>query len=344
MQIAQNIKRLRQERNISQNQLARELNITPQAVSKWENGQASPDIELLPKLAKFFAVSIDELFETTQYERVKSIKDSIDDCKGMDSKEFVETEEFLSKLLSADAENADALVTLGNLYIYYAKLLKEKAVALGKKALLRDKDNIAAIHIINNGMDGENYDYKDEHHYWLARYFTDSLQKNHNENVIPYLLDNLIADEKYEDAINLLPILRKSKAADSYEFYSAILKYYTKGADSVEDVLSRLEIIYANDPETLYKIAYLWAKNRENVGAVRCWEKALRRMDNPRLIDPLEQIAACALLEGQSELARKTYLGIIDILRTDWNIESSEEIRTIKRYINELEKEEGEGP
>ena len=70
MQIAQNIKRLRQERNISQNQLARELNITPQAVSKWENGQASPDIELLPKLAKFFAVSIDELFETTQYERV----------------------------------------------------------------------------------------------------------------------------------------------------------------------------------------------------------------------------------------------------------------------------------
>ncbi len=38
MQIAQNIKRLRQERNISQNQLAMELNITPQAVSKWENG------------------------------------------------------------------------------------------------------------------------------------------------------------------------------------------------------------------------------------------------------------------------------------------------------------------
>ena len=36
--------------------------MTPQAVSKWENGASMPDISLLPKLAKIFGVSIDELF------------------------------------------------------------------------------------------------------------------------------------------------------------------------------------------------------------------------------------------------------------------------------------------
>lgn len=338
MEIAQTIRKLRQERGISQSQLARKLNITPQAVSKWENGLASPDIELLPKLAKALGVSIDDLFETTQKEKVKNIADAVDDCKGMDSKEFLESEEFLRTILLADADNADTLVILGDLYLYYAKLLKEKAVELGKKALQRNADSIAAIHIINNGMDGENYDYKRGHHYWLDSYFTDVLQKQHNENVVPYLLDNLIADEKFEEAIQLLPILKQEKIAHLYEFYMTIIKLAKNPSKTIEKELSRLEIIYANDSETLYKIAYVWAKYNDVENAMRCWKKVFQRVETARFIDPLEQIANCSLIVGQLDRAHEAYLKIIDILHTDWNIESSEEILRIKRYINELEK------
>ena len=48
---AQRIITLRKELSMTQEQLAQELGITAQAVSKWETGQSYPDITLLPKLA-----------------------------------------------------------------------------------------------------------------------------------------------------------------------------------------------------------------------------------------------------------------------------------------------------
>ncbi len=56
-----NIARLRRERKITQEELADFLGVTKAAVSKWENRQTMPDILLLPQLASFFEVTIDEL-------------------------------------------------------------------------------------------------------------------------------------------------------------------------------------------------------------------------------------------------------------------------------------------
>ena len=59
--IGQNIANLRKEKGVKQDELARALNISAQAVSKWENG-GTPDIELIPAIADFFGVSTDALF------------------------------------------------------------------------------------------------------------------------------------------------------------------------------------------------------------------------------------------------------------------------------------------
>lgn len=59
--LAENIARLRRRRQITQEELADYLGVTKAAVSKWENRQTTPDILLLPQLASFFGVTIDEL-------------------------------------------------------------------------------------------------------------------------------------------------------------------------------------------------------------------------------------------------------------------------------------------
>ena len=59
--IGENIKRLRTESNLTQEQLAEALNVSSVAVSKWERGDTMPDISMLPRLAYYFRVSIDEL-------------------------------------------------------------------------------------------------------------------------------------------------------------------------------------------------------------------------------------------------------------------------------------------
>ena len=42
--------------------LAEKLGITPQSVSRWENGQSRPDVDMLPRLAAFFGITVDALF------------------------------------------------------------------------------------------------------------------------------------------------------------------------------------------------------------------------------------------------------------------------------------------
>lgn len=59
------IKALRQAENITQETLALHLCVTPQAVSRWENEASMPDITMLPALAYFFGVTIDELLQYT---------------------------------------------------------------------------------------------------------------------------------------------------------------------------------------------------------------------------------------------------------------------------------------
>ena len=61
IQIAENIRKHRIKQGLTQGDIAILLSVSPQAVSRWENGQAFPDITLLPLLAKYLNVSIDEL-------------------------------------------------------------------------------------------------------------------------------------------------------------------------------------------------------------------------------------------------------------------------------------------
>ena len=60
--LAANILKYRKKSGLSQDELAQKLGITFQAVSKWENAKAAPDITFLPIMADIFGCDIDELF------------------------------------------------------------------------------------------------------------------------------------------------------------------------------------------------------------------------------------------------------------------------------------------
>ena len=61
IRIGENIKRLRLEKGITQEQLSEILGVSSVAVSKWERGETMPDISLLPKIAFYYQTTIDEL-------------------------------------------------------------------------------------------------------------------------------------------------------------------------------------------------------------------------------------------------------------------------------------------
>ena len=70
-QIGRQIAENRRAKGLPQEQLAEEFGVSPQAVSKWENGASCPDILILPQLADFFGITVDELLRGPRGEEVR---------------------------------------------------------------------------------------------------------------------------------------------------------------------------------------------------------------------------------------------------------------------------------
>ncbi len=69
LNLGNNIKKYRKEKDMTQEALAEHLGVSPQAVSRWENGTAYPDMEMIPSLANLFGVTTDVLFDMQQTQK-----------------------------------------------------------------------------------------------------------------------------------------------------------------------------------------------------------------------------------------------------------------------------------
>ena len=76
-QFAENLKKIRKEKNISQEQLAEELGVSRQAISKWESAQAYPEMDKIITLCRKFNLNIDDLL----HKDIKEVKGEEDTKK-----------------------------------------------------------------------------------------------------------------------------------------------------------------------------------------------------------------------------------------------------------------------
>ena len=76
--VGTSIKKLREEKGMTQDALAERLNVTRQAVSNWETGKTQPDIETLTHLAEIFNVSVERIiYGSERKERIVHVNRNI---------------------------------------------------------------------------------------------------------------------------------------------------------------------------------------------------------------------------------------------------------------------------
>ena len=78
MELGEQLQKLREQKNMSREELAQEMNVSRQAVYKWENNKGYPDIENLIKLSELYEITLDELIKN---DRTFQKKISIDEDK-----------------------------------------------------------------------------------------------------------------------------------------------------------------------------------------------------------------------------------------------------------------------
>ncbi|MBQ8641466.1 MAG: helix-turn-helix transcriptional regulator [Clostridia bacterium] len=134
------MKALRQKKGNTQEELATHLDISTQAVSKWERGERMPDITLLPGIAAYYNVTVDELLGVTEAKKQEKIE-KYWEKSGVLNREG-RTAEHLALWQEAEKEFPNTMEVLCQLmYAYFWTGKNEDAIRLGERILREDTEH-----------------------------------------------------------------------------------------------------------------------------------------------------------------------------------------------------------
>lgn len=334
------IKTLRLSKSMTQEQLAQRLRVSPQAVSKWENGVTLPDIQLLPELSILLGTSIDALFSMTDDKRMERIDNMLWDQRFLSREEFETEERFLKdKCLEPDAQ-ARATLLLAELYCKRAREYRELASPLARKAigLLPEYDK-AAHTALFEAEGGVFPDWNAVNHHRTIEFYKDFIARHPSQRrAYFWLLDLLIADGRCPEARKYLE--KMNRLGESYHsdlYLGMILEKEGKP----EEAAACWERMTQKDPDnwqSWFARADRLAKRCAYPEAIALYEKALALSPRPRFTDPVNAIAQLYEIQGQYEKAIEFYQKEIEIVREDWNETQGEAIDEPLRNIARLKE------
>ena len=139
MNIGNKIRELRKQRGITQEQLAESIGISFQAVSKWENNIALPDITLAPVLASYFGVSMDELFDFNLKEIEHAVRIITEKAYQYRESNPAESRRILEEGLKKYPENDILLNNL--LYVLDYSVKPDETIAIASKLIEKTNQN-----------------------------------------------------------------------------------------------------------------------------------------------------------------------------------------------------------
>ena len=340
MELGSKIKQLRLKSSLTQEQLADELGISPQSVSKWENAVAMPDITLLPKIAEIFGVSIDELFDLTVEQKLNRIENRMDFEEELPHDVFWEYEEFLKAQLADEHYKLRATSLLAYLYDHNMRAYAAKARKYAKESIRLQPDKKDCQWILNMAEGHFVWDWNLSNHNAAITFYREIVEKN-PDAALPYyyLIDNLIADHRTDEAEKYLSRLEELKSEKknllrTYRAFIALARYDVKTADEIMEDLAKE---CPNDPLVLFEVAQYYARKCEYDKAIEYYERAYENETrHPRYIDEPQAIAEIYEIMGDYKKAAEAYERVIDNQRNEWGMTEEAELKHSERELARL--------
>ena len=335
--IGSKIKALRLTKSMTQEQLAKALHVSAQAVSKWENNSSLPDIQLLPTLSVALGTSIDSLFSLTDENRFARIDNMLWDKRFLTQQEFETEERFLQEKCREDETRPRATLLLAQLYCKRAREYHDLASPLARRSLELDPDCKEAHNAIFDAENGAYLDWNATNHYRTIDFYKNFLA-THPDDHSAYLwfLDLLIADGRCAEAREVLDQMHRLKPTYNDDFY---LGRILLQEGHTNDALAQWEAMCAKYPDT-WEVYVMRASELAKLArydeAIADYEKTMALMPPPRFVDPAEAIAQICEIRGDYETAIACYEKVIDLMRTDWSEMQGEAIDAPQRDIARL--------
>lgn len=339
MDIGNQIKQLRLRRGITQEEMAQHFGITPQAVSKWERGAATPDIGLLPDLSAYFGVTIDALFAISDDTRMERIQNMLWDVRFLNPTDVESAREFLLRKAQQEPDNGRPHELLADMENHLAREHQDKAAEYAKEALNRDPKLRNAHGELISAMRGKIADWNGDSHYALIDFYKNYIEEHPMcKNAYLSILDQLIDD------------YRLTEAADYCKHYATIDKSYRQplyqGKIAWQDgrreeafaIWRQMEQDFPMEWCVYHNIADYLTRIGENAKAADYYRKAIDVQCAPRYTDPFEALAQLHERTENFAAAIAVLKEELDIFDKEWNFTTGETADAVHREIQRLER------
>lgn len=339
MEIGNQIKTLRSQRGITQEALAERLGVSAQAVSKWERGAATPDIQLLPALSAFFGVSIDELFALSDETRMERIQNMLWDERTLNPKTVEAERAFLLEKGRREKDNGEVYRLLADIEYQLSEEHRRAAVEYAREGIKREPENNGTHSSFVLASHGEWGAWYSIEHNELIDFYKEFVAEHPNwRSGYMWLIDQLIADNRLEEATLYTD---KMTAAVDTGYRTAMYRGEIAWADGRHDEALEIWDEMSRDFPDEFGV---WVRRGDYMAKIGRYEEAKAHYRKsmevqtrfPRWLDGISSIAHVCEIQGDYDGAIAAHEEELQLLRDEWKITSGEEAEQHLREISRL--------
>ena len=340
MEMGKEIRRLRSARGLTQEALAAALNVTAQTISKRECGNSVPDVQMLPEIAVYFGVTIDQLFTMTPEQQLDRLENAIDDHGMYDEAEERQLEQQLHGIAENPAYAGRAELMLTKLYNHQAEQYRLLAVEHGKTAAEKTNGDRDALSELANAWGSYIPDWDYRNHHALIEWFGDFCRRNpENRAAVMWLLDNLIDDRRLNEAREWLKQLERIDKTFRVPMYRYLIAEAAGDKEEAETQIKAMEAIAETEEWCCATtLGDIYTLRQEYDRAIEWYQKGQEIQPSPKYADSARSIAHICEIRSDKEGALAAYREELRIMKEEWGIISGEGREEVVRAIRKLQE------
>ncbi len=330
------IKRLRIEHSVTQEELAEYLEISFQAVSKWETGTTLPDITLLPKLAAFFGIRIDELFSVNHEDELERI-DTMLQRNTMTDQNYSYAKRILDGILQENPGDVDAMKRYAKVYLEKTNTDLLAAGQILEKAMELSPSDEEIYSLYRGVRGGSEYKHHSDND-WFIR-VCEPYAKKYPQNCGLYqmLIEAMISKRYFKRAEELLDVV-SFEGENKYmrEVLLGDISLAKGNEDAAKDIWSTIP---KENWLGQYEVGERFNRLNEYERAIECFNNAYEAQTAPHKMDMMYSLAFLHKKLGHFTEAKKEWELIIEALLSEYEAtEDDHDILWAKREIAQLER------